>query len=98
DRTFAWYAGYLASYAMIQLLQTGYAASPLGWSWLLSAPQAWGRTAVVVSIVMIVLFLVRFAELHRFAPRTVRPLQAYAGAVALSAALGWVPVDAIQAA
>jgi len=98
DATFVWYAVYLASYAVIQLLQTGYAASPLGWSLLLEAPRAWGRSAVAVSIVMIVLFLVRFGELRRFAPRTVRPLHAYAAAVAAASLLGWMPIEAVQAA
>src|SRR5690606_15794085 len=71
DATFLWYAAYLASFAVVQVLQTGYAASPLGWSLLVEAPRAWGRMAVVVSIVSIVLFLVRFAELRRYAPRSV---------------------------
>jgi len=92
EATFFLYAGYLLSYALIQALQTGYAGSPLGWSWLAGNPRLWGRIAVMGSIVFAVLFLVRFADLRQFLPRSVRPLQAYAVTVLVAGTLAVFPL------
>lgn len=98
DATFVYYAAYLVSYALIQSIQTGFVANPLGWSVIAEAPRLWGRHAVVVSVVMVVLFLVRFAALRTYLPRSVRPLAWYAGAVAVGAALNLLPYAPAQAA
>ena len=69
DITFVWYAGYVLAYAMILAVQTGYVASPLEWSWVAAAPNAWGRAATAVSVFFATLFVARFAELDHYAPR-----------------------------
>lgn len=97
DPAFVYYAVYLVSYGLIQGIQTGYVANPLGWSAIADAPRLWGRHAVVVSVVMVVLFLVRFAGLRIYLPRAVRPLLFYAGAVAMGAALNLLPFAPAQA-
>lgn len=91
DRTFLYYAAYLLAYALVQVIQTGYAGSPLGWAWLADSPREWGRAAVVVTIVMSVLFLVRFAEIARVLPAALRWLRGYAALVAVLGALGFLP-------
>jgi diguanylate cyclase (GGDEF)-like protein len=97
DATFLYYAAYLLSYAMIQGIQTGFVASPLGWSAVAEAPRDWGRVAVVGSVVMSVLFLVRFASLPAYLPRATRLLLGYAALVALNAAIGLWPHPAAAA-
>ena len=96
DIAFLHYAGYLVSYAMIQLIQTGYVASPLGWQGVADASLAVGRAAVVISVLMAVLFLIRFAALRLYLPRATRLLQAYAALVAVNALLGLLPSESVQ--
>lgn len=91
DRTFLYYAGYLLAYALVQLIQTGFAGSPLGWSWVAQAPREWGRAAVVVSLVTSVLFLIHFAQVKRFLPAAMPWLRGYVGLVAVLGVLGFVP-------
>lgn len=98
DGTFALYAFYLLGYALIQLVQTGYVASPLEWGWIADAPRAWGRAAVGGSIALAVLFLIRFADLPRFLPGSVLPLNVYAGVVVAGSLAGYVPWAPLQAA
>jgi diguanylate cyclase (GGDEF)-like protein len=91
DRTFLYYAGYLLAYALVQLIQTGFAGSPLGWSWVADAPREWGRAAVVVSIVTSVLFLIHFAQVKRFLPAAMPWLRGYVVLVSVLGVLGFVP-------
>lgn len=91
DRTFFYYAGYLLAYALVQMIQTGYAGSPLGWAWVVQAPREWGRAAVVVTIVMSVLFLIRFAEIKRFFPAAMPWLRTYVWVVSVLGVLGFAP-------
>lgn len=98
DATFALYAFYLLGYALIQLIQTGYVASPMEWTWIADAPRAWGRAAVGASIALAVLFLIRFADLRRYLPGSVLPLRVYATVVVAGSVAGYVPWAPIQAA
>ncbi len=97
DPTFLYYAGYILSYAMIQVIQTGYVGSLLGWDWVTAAPRAWGRLAVLASVVLAVLFLQRFGALATYLPRSARLLRLYAWAIAINALLGFVPLAPLQA-
>lgn len=78
DVTYAWYAGYIVCYAVIQALQTGYLFHPLGWSWLSGMEIATGSAAVALSVAFASLFMVRFCELKRFAPLLRVPITALA--------------------
>jgi diguanylate cyclase (GGDEF)-like protein len=96
DPAFLFYALYLLSYTMIQLIQTGYVASPLGWTGAADSAGAWGRAAVVLSVVMAALFLSRFAALDRYLPRGNHLLVGYALLVSLNAAIGFLPFEWAQ--
>lgn len=91
DLTFVYYAGYLLSYAVIQLIQTGYAAEPLEWNSVATSPHAWGRVATAASVVFTTLFLARFAELATYAPRLRIGVLGLGAAVAALMALGTLP-------
>jgi diguanylate cyclase (GGDEF)-like protein len=91
DLTFVYYAGYMLSYALIQTIQTGYAAEPLEWRWLAAAPHAWGRAATAASVVFTTLFLSRFAELATYAPRLRKLVLGLGAAVTLLMVLGMLP-------
>jgi diguanylate cyclase (GGDEF)-like protein len=92
DATFLFHALFLSAYAFILAFQDNYLFEPLGWTALAGAPRLWGRVAVSAGIVAAVLFLVRFADLARYAPRGRRVLLAYAGLVAATALAGVVPL------
>ncbi|HEY0179970.1 MAG TPA: diguanylate cyclase [Dokdonella sp.] len=96
DATFLYYAAFVSTYAFILALQGGYAFEPLGWSAIAAAPRVWGRVVTTASIVFAVLFLVRFADLSRYAPLARRVLFGYAAAVVVLAASMPLPgVDAL---
>jgi diguanylate cyclase (GGDEF)-like protein len=57
----------------------------------------WGRFATTASVVAAILFLNRFAHLARHAPRGRSLLLGYAGAIAVLAGLGLVPVESANA-
>ncbi|WP_020650871.1 GGDEF domain-containing protein [Solimonas variicoloris] len=63
------YALYLGSYALLQLMVTGLAYSPLPVAPLAAAPQWWGRLATGVAVWAATVFLSGFADLRRHAPR-----------------------------
>lgn len=96
DPTFLYYAAFILAYAFILGLQGNYLYEPLGWSALADSPRLWARIAVTLAIVSAVLFLIRFADLARYAPRGRRLLIGYAGLIAATAAAGVVPaLDAL---
>ncbi len=95
DSAFAWYAVYVATYAMIQATQSGYIVQPLGWDALAGTMPVWGRAVTTLSVIAAVLFLDRFAGLHERLPRTRRLLHAYCGLMLLLVSIGYVP--ALQA-
>jgi diguanylate cyclase (GGDEF)-like protein len=97
DPTFVYYAVFVLAYAVILALQTGYAADPLGWHALAASPRVWGRLATALSVMFAILFLDRFADLRRHAPRVRRLLLGYAGVIAALSALGQLPVAGADA-
>jgi diguanylate cyclase (GGDEF)-like protein len=78
DITFAWYAGYIFCYSLIQGIQTGFVFHPLEWSWLAGRAPVIGITAVALSVAFASLFMIRFCELRRFTPLLRIPIMALA--------------------
>lgn len=68
DVTYAWYAGYVACYALIQGVQTGFVSHPLEWAWMADMGSALGASATALSVAFASLFMMRFCELRRHAP------------------------------
>lgn len=68
DVTYAWYAGYILCYALIQAAQSGFLFHPLEWHWLDGITPALEAIATAASVAFASLFMVRFCELQRYAP------------------------------
>ena len=68
DITFAWYAGYIVCYVLIQSVQTGFLFHPLEWQWMVGSALTVGTVAVALSVAFAALFMLRFCELPRYAP------------------------------
>lgn len=68
DATFAWYAGYVLCYAIIQGIRTGYLFHPLELEWLAGSALLLGPTAALLSVAFAAVFVARFCELQRLAP------------------------------
>ena len=96
DLTFLIYAGYLLTYIGIQLQQSGYGFHPLQLEWLAESPRFWGRLCTAASVVLATLFLDRFANLRRHAPRWRLPVLAFGAAVALSMLMVAMPVAVVS--
>lgn len=96
DRTFVIYTGYVLSYALVQAIQTGFVAHPLGWVWLAASPQLYGRAAIAASVALACLFADRFMQLKRYAPGWRRAVLALAVAVSVAAALRFLPGAALD--
>lgn len=97
DLAFLWYAAYVLAYAMILAVQSGYVAQPLEWGWVSAAPSAWGRAATALSVLFATLFVSRFADLRRYAPRMRIAVLTIGIAVAVLMGLGSLPVPALSA-
>jgi diguanylate cyclase (GGDEF)-like protein len=67
DSTFAWYAGYVLCYALIQGVQTGYLFHPLELTWLSGAAPMIASSAMALSLAFAAMFVSRFCELPRYA-------------------------------
>lgn len=78
DVTYAWYAGYVLCYALIQGIQTGFVFHPLEWQWLSGSALLAGSAAVALSVAFASLFMMRFCELQRYAPLLRVPVTAMA--------------------
>jgi diguanylate cyclase (GGDEF)-like protein len=78
DVTFAWYAGYILCYALIQGVQTGFLFHPLELDWLADSALLIGSVAVALSVAFAALFMTRFCELQRYAPLLAVPVLALA--------------------
>lgn len=78
DNTFAWYAGYIFCYALIQSIQTGFLFHPLEFAWLAPSASLLGSAASALSVAFAALFMTRFCELQRFAPLLRAPVLALA--------------------
>jgi len=97
DLTFAYYAVFNLGYATIMAIQSGYVVEPLGWSFIAEAPKLWGRVATALAVTCAMLFVSRFADLRRHAPRWRRFLLGYAGMVVALTACSLFPVPGAQA-
>jgi len=78
DSTFAWYAGYVLCYALIQGVQTGYLFHPLELTWLAGNAGMIGSSAVALSLAFAAMFVSRFCELPRYVPVLQTPIMALA--------------------
>lgn len=78
DSTYAWYAGYVLCYALIQGVQTGYLFHPLELTWLAGAAASIGSSAAALSLAFAAMFVSRFCELPRYAPMLQTPSVALA--------------------
>lgn len=78
DVTYAWYAGYVLCYTLIQAIQTGFLFHPLEWQWLAGSAVLTGTAAVALSVAFASLFMMRFCELQRYAPLLRVPIVALA--------------------
>lgn len=78
DVTYAWYAGYILCYTLIQGIQTGFMFHPMEWTWLSGMALMAGSSAVALSVAFASLFMMRFCELQRYAPLLRVPIMALA--------------------
>lgn len=78
DVTYAWYAGYILCYALIQGIQTGFVFHPLEWQWLAARSSMVGSAAVALSVAFASLFLIRFCDLQQHARLLRVPVMALA--------------------
>jgi diguanylate cyclase (GGDEF)-like protein len=78
DVTYAWYAGFILCYTLIQGIQTGFVFHPLEWQWLSGMALMSGMAAVALSVAFASLFMMRFCELQRYAPLLRVPIMALA--------------------
>ena len=78
DVTFAWYAGYILCYCLIQGIHTSFVFHPLEWNWLFGQAAMMGDAAVALSVAFASLFMMRFCELRRHAPLLRVPIMALA--------------------
>lgn len=78
DVTYAWYAGYILCYTLIQGIQTGFVFHPLEWEWLSGMALMAGSAALALSVAFASLFMMRFCELQRHAPLLRVPIVALA--------------------
>lgn len=85
---FVWYAIYVVTYALILTVQYGFVTQPLGWSWVAEQPGVWGRLFTAASVLSATLFVARFADLRRFAPRLRVVVLAIGVATAVAMGLG----------
>ncbi|MET0330751.1 MAG: diguanylate cyclase [Dyella sp.] len=83
DLAFTWYAGYLACYAWLQALRTGYVFHPLEWWWLADMKFTSGSIALILTVVCAALFLIKFCKLQRYSPRLHRGLLTLCAAMIL---------------
>jgi diguanylate cyclase (GGDEF)-like protein len=97
DPTFAYYAVFNLGYATIFAIQSGYVIEPLGWSFVAAAPQVWGRIATASAVACAMLFVSRFADLRRHAPRWRAFMLAYAGVVVGLTTFSLLPVPGAHA-
>lgn len=78
DATFAWYAGYIIFYMLVQCVQTGYLYHPLEWTWLAGVAMACGTVMVALSVAFASMFMMAFCDLRRHAPLLRVPIGALA--------------------
>ncbi len=68
DAIYAWYAGYILCYTLIQAIQTGFLLHPLDWQLLSHMALLSGTVLVAASVICAAFFMIRFCDLNRYAP------------------------------
>ena len=96
DPTFAWYAGYILCYMLIQSVQTGYVFHPMEWAWLAGSAMTLAIVAVALSVAFAALFMARFCELRRYAPWLHPPVVALAVGMPLILLLRSSHIDVLE--
>jgi len=96
DPTFAWYAGYILCYMLIQGVQTGYVFHPLEWEFLAGSAMTLATFAVALSVAFAALFMARFCELRRYAPWLHPPVIALAVGMPLILLLRSSHIDVLE--
>jgi diguanylate cyclase (GGDEF)-like protein len=96
DPAFFFYAGYVLCYALIQLVQTGYAAHPLGLAVIAENPRLWGLSGLILSVLFASLFVDRFVNLSRYAPRLRLAIFTIAAAIFVNSVLAVLPFHLTQ--
>lgn len=96
DPTFAWYAGYILCYMLIQGVQTGYLFHPLGAEYLVGSAMTLATFAVALSVAFAALFMARFCELRRYAPWLHPPVLALAVGMPLILLLRSSHIDVLE--
>lgn len=96
DPTFVWYSGYLLAYLGVLGLQTGYLHHPLGLRFDTAGAPLLGRLCVLGSVLFAALFLDRFAQMRRHAPRARWLLFALGAAIVLANGLVMLPWEALR--
>lgn len=96
DPTFAWYAGYILCYMLIQSVQTGYLFHPLGAEFLVESAMTLATFAVGLSVAFAALFMARFCELRRYAPWLRPPVIALAVGMPLILLLRNSHIDVLE--
>lgn len=96
DVAFLFYALYLLCYVLIQGVQTGYVAVPLGWTLIAGNPLPWGLGATCFAIVFAALFANRFIDLARHAPRLRQALLVLVAGVCVVLLGGWLLPQDLQ--
>ncbi len=91
DVAFFFYAAYMICYVLIQSIQTGYIAQPLGIGMIADNPVTWGRTATYLAMISASLFFVTFTHLKRHAPRMHIAILVLIGAVIANGLLSLLP-------
>ncbi len=78
DIAYAWYAGYILCYALIQGTETGFVFHPLRWQWLVDSALLVHSAAIALAVAFAALFMTRFCGLRRYAPLLRWPVLALA--------------------
>lgn len=96
DVTFAWYAGFVISYAFIQGIRSGFLFHPLEMAWLAGLSSVATAVAIGLSMAFAALFAVRFCELRRYVPLLRVPAMALAVGMLLVVAMRVCRVELLE--
>lgn len=78
DMLFAWYAGYLACYVLIQAAHTGFLFHPLEFQSLAGQGGLIANVGVAVSVSFAAIFMLRFADIPHYVPLLRVPILSFA--------------------
>lgn len=96
DVTYAWCAGYILCYAVIQGIHTGFLFHPLELSWLAGSSAMAQAAITAMSVAFAAQFVVRFCELQKYAPLLRVPVTALAAGMLLVVVLRISRIDPLE--